>query len=455
MKLFTRDKSFYKSLVTLAIPVALQNLVTFLVGFADNLMISPLGDSAVSGVYTAGTIQTLLQVFNAGLEGAVLILAAQYWGKKEMPAIRRIVSIGLKCSLLFGAIIAAVCALFPAFVIGLFTKDASVIADGAEYLRILSASFLFFCATQSLIAALRSVEDTRPGLIVSLISLVINVSLNWLLIGGKWGFPALGIKGAAIATVVARVFEFLFILLYLVKIDKTLKLTLPDLKSFDRTLFRDFVKYGLPVVAGQLVWAVNLLANTAILGRFGETTLTAASVANTMNTLAFVAVNGLSAAVGIIIGKTIGAGKTELIREYSYTVQILFFALGLLSGGLIFCIRRPFVGLYRGITVEAVKEAIRFLNVLSVTFIGTCYECATLFGLVKSGGDVGFVFKNDTIFVFLVVLPSAIIASLLGAPSWVVFACLKCDQILKCFVAVVKINRFNWMKNLTRANAES
>ena len=455
MRLLTRDKAFYRSLVTLALPVALQNLVTFLVGFADNLMISTLGDSAVSGVYTAGTIQTLLQVFNAGIEGAVLILAAQYWGKRELPAIRRIISIGLRCSLLFGAAVSLVCAICPAFVIGLFTKDASVIADGAAYLRILSASFLFFCATQSLIAALRSVEDTRPGLTVSLISLVINVSLNWLLIGGHWGFPALGIKGAAIATVVARICEFLFILLYLVRIDKRLILSRADLLSFDRLLFRDFVKYGIPVIAGQLVWAVNLLANSAILGVYGKVTLTAASVANTMNTLAFVIVNGLSAAVGIIIGKTIGSGRTERIREYSYTVQILFLVLGLLSGGVIFLLRTPFASLFRGITAEAAAEAVRFLTVLSVTFIGTCYECATLFGLVKSGGDVGFVFKNDTIFVFLVVLPSAIIASHLGAPTWVVFACLKSDQILKCFVAVVKINRFDWMKNLTRGEAKS
>ncbi len=451
MKLLTKDRSFYRSLITLAIPVALQNLVTFLVGFADNLMISPLGDSSFSGVYTAGTIQTLLQVFNAGLEGAILILSAQYWGKKEVPTIRRIVSIGLRCSLLFGALITVICAAFPSFVLSLFTGDASVIEDGAAYLRILSISFLFFCATQSLIASLRSVEDTKPGLIVSLVSLMINVGLNYLLIGGHLGFPALGVRGAAIATVVSRICEFLFILVYLVRFDRRLVLTAADLKTFDRALFRDFIKYGLPVVAGQLVWAINLLANSAILGVYGKVTLSAASVANTMNTLAFVLINGLSAAVGIITGKTIGSGNVERIREYSYTVQILFFALGLLSGGLIFLIRSPFTALFRGITAEASAEAIRFLTVLSVTFIGTCYECATLFGLVKSGGDVGFVFRNDTIFVFLVVLPSAIIASKLGAPTWVVFACLKCDQILKCFVAFVKINRFNWMKNLTRS----
>ena len=154
--------------------------------------------------------------------------------------------------------------------------------------------------------------------------------------------------------------------------------------------------------------------------------------------------------VSSLPGKTVGAGKTELMKEYARTVQILFLCLGLLTGGAIALLKRPFIGLYSGITPEAAAYAFQFINVLSVTIIGTCYQAAGLFGLVKSGGDIGFVFKNDSIFVFLVVLPSAILAAYLGAPVWVVFACLKCDQILKCFVAVVKINRFNWMKNLTR-----
>jgi len=116
----------------------------------------------------------------------------------------------------------------------------------------------------------------------------------------------------------------------------------------------------------------------------------------------------------------------------------------------VFLLRTPFVGLYGGISAEATRVSMELIAVLAVTIVGTCYQAACLAGLVKAGGDVGFVFKNDTVFVFLVVLPSAILATYLGAPAWVVFACLKCDQILKCFVAVVKINRFDWMKNLTR-----
>ena len=338
----------------------------------------------------------------------------------------------------------------PRPIISLFTDDAGVIADGALYLRIVCFSYLFFCITQALIASMRSVEVARIGMGVSLISLIVNVSLNYILIFGKFGFPAMGIAGAAVATVISRIAETLTMWIYVTRIDRKLELKLKELLVSDPVLRRDFIRYGLPLIGGNVVWSVNMMANSAILGRFSASVITAASIANTMNSLAYVTMNGISSAVGIITGKTVGAGKTERMKEYAYTVQLLFLGMGLLTGGVIILLKNPFIGLYSGITAEAISYSSQFITVLSITMIGTCYQAAGLFGLVKSGGDIGFVFKNDTIFVFLVVLPSAIIASILGAPAWVVFACLKCDQILKCFVAVVKINRFDWMKNLTR-----
>ena len=450
MKLITRDRSFYRSLIALAIPVALQNLITFAVSFADNLMVGSLGDAAVSGVYMGSQIQTFLQMFSGGIEGAILILAAQYWGKRDVASIKRIIAIGLHFSIAFGLLLTAVCLAIPRPIISLFADDAGVINDGAIYLRIVCLSYLFFCITQALIASMRSVEVARIGMGVSLISLLVNVSLNYVLIFGKLGFPALGIAGAAIATVISRIVETLVMWIYVTRIDRKLRLRLKELLVSDPILRRDFIRYGLPLIGGNIVWSVNMMANSAILGRFSASVITAASIANTMNSLAYVTMNGMSSAVGIITGKTVGAGKTERMKEYAYTVQLLFLALGLVTGGVITLLKAPFIGLYTGITSEAITYSSQFITVLSITMIGTCYQAAGLFGLVKSGGDIGFVFRNDTIFVFLVVLPSAIIASMLGAPAWVVYACLKCDQILKCFVAVVKINRFDWMKNLTR-----
>ncbi|WP_300685358.1 MATE family efflux transporter [Acutalibacter sp. 1XD8-36] len=454
MRLLTRDRSFYRTLIALAIPISLQNLITFAVGFADNLMIGRLGDNAISGVYVGGQVQTVVQMFIGGVEGAILILAAQYWGKKDTENIRRVVSIGVKLAAAVGFAFSLVTVLFPGFIIGLFTREAGVIAEGTVYLQIVGFTYLFFSVSQVMIASMRSVETAKIGLYISIMALIVNVGLNYVLIFGKLGLPALGVRGAAVATLISRVLEASVSVGYVFIADRKLKLGLKDLLRTDRQLLRDFIKYGLPIIGGQVVWSVNMLANTKIMGVYSAGVMAAVSITGMLHNLIYVWMNGLSSAVGIITGKTVGAGQYEKMKEYARTVQVIFLMVGVLSGGIVLLARDGFVFLY-DVTPEALSFSREFINVISVTIVGTCYQAACLFGLVKSGGDISFVFKNDTIFVFLVVLPSAIICQWLGAPAWVVFAALKCDQILKCFVAVVKINRFNWMKNLTRDSLEA
>ena len=451
MAVFTKDRSFYRSLVTLAVPISLQNLVTFAVSFADNVMIGSLGDDAISGVYIGGQLQSVLQMFVGGIEGAILILAAQYWGKKDTQSIRKVVSIGIKFALAVGLLSSLVAVLFPQWVIRAFTTEPGVIQEGAAYVQIVGFTYLFFSVSQVMIAAMRSVETARIGLYISCMALVINVCLNYVFIFGHFGFPAMGVRGAALATLVSRILEMCVGVGYVFFVDKKLRFGLKDLLHTDRQLLRDFIRYGLPVIGGQVVWAINSLANTKILGYYSAGVIAAASITGMLHNLVYVWMNGMSSAVGIITGKTVGAGQYEKMKEYSKTVQMIFLFVGLISGAAVFLARDGFISLYNA-SPEAQAYSRQFINVISVTIIGTCYQAACLFGLVKSGGDISFVFKNDTIFVFLVVIPSSLLAMWLGAPPWVVFACLKCDQILKCFVAIVKINRNNWMKNLTRDN---
>ncbi len=451
MAVFTKDRSFYRSLVTLAVPISLQNLVIFAVSFADNVMIGSLGDDAISGVYIGGQLQSVLQMFVGGIEGAILILAAQYWGKKDTQSIRKVVSIGIKFALAVGLLSSLVAVLFPQWVIRAFTTEPGVIQEGAAYVQIVGFTYLFFSVSQVMIAAMRSVETARIGLYISCMALVINVCLNYVFIFGHFGFPAMGVRGAALATLVSRILEMCVGVGYVLFVDKKLRFGLKDLLHTDRQLLRDFIRYGLPVIGGQVVWAINSLANTKILGYYSAGVIAAASITGMLHNLVYVWMNGMSSAVGIITGKTVGAGQYEKMKEYSKTVQMIFLFVGLISGAAVFLARDGFISLYNA-SPEAQAYSRQFINVISVTIIGTCYQAACLFGLVKSGGDISFVFKNDTIFVFLVVIPSSLLAMWLGAPPWVVFACLKCDQILKCFVAIVKINRYNWMKNLTRDN---
>lgn len=207
MAVFTKDRSFYRSLVTLAVPISLQNLVTFAVSFADNVMIGSLGDDAISGVYIGGQLQSVLQMFVGGIEGAILILAAQYWGKKDTQSIRKVVSIGIKFALAVGLLSSLVAVLFPQWVIRAFTTEPGVIQEGAAYVQIVGFTYLFFSVSQVMIAAMRSVETARIGLYISCMALVINVCLNYVFIFGHFGFPAMGVRGAALATLVSRILE--------------------------------------------------------------------------------------------------------------------------------------------------------------------------------------------------------------------------------------------------------
>lgn len=449
-RIITRDREFYRSLFLLAMPIALQNLITFAVGFADNVMIGSLGDAAISGVYFANQVQTLLQFFSGGIEGAILVLGAQYWGKKDIKSINRISSIGIRLSLIVGFLLTIVCISFPKFIIGLFTQNGEIIDTGAAYLAILAFSFMLFCLTQALIATVRSAEVARIGLIVSAVSFLINVGLNYLLIFGKGGFPALGVRGAAIATLVARAVECAIMVVYTLLIDKRLKFRPRYLVTLDRGLLVDFLRYGVPVLMGHLVWAVNILCGSAIMGHQTlEGTSAALSVANTMHNLAYVLVGGMSAAVGIIVGKKVGEGEVDKIKEYSRTTQVIFAVLGILTGLSLLLLKGPFISLY-GVSDAAKDIADRLINVVAICFIGTAYQSACLTGLVKSGGDISFVFKLDLIFVMLVNLPLGLIATRLGLSPWYVFLALKIDQLIKCIVAAVKINSYNWIKNLTR-----
>ena len=275
MRIITRDRSFYKTLIALAVPISLQNLITFAVGFADNLMIGRLGDNAISGVYVGNQMQAVVQMFIAGIEGAILILAAQYWGKKDAASIRKVVSVGVKFAFGVGLLVTLAAVLFPSAIIGLFTSEPGVIAEGGVYLRIVGFTYLFFSIAQVMIASMRSVETAKIGLYISIMALVVNVSLNYILIFGKLGLPALGVKGAAIATLISRVLEMLVSVVYVFSVDKKLRFRFADLLRTDRALLKDFLRYGLPVIGGQVVWAINNLANTKIMGFYSAGVLAA------------------------------------------------------------------------------------------------------------------------------------------------------------------------------------
>lgn len=449
MRFLKKDWAFYRRFFALTGMIALQNVIVFSVSLADNLMLGGYSELALSGVALANQIQFLLQMIVMGVGDGMVVLAAQYWGKQDTESIRRIVAIGFRIGAAASLLLALVMYFFPHAVLSLLTNEEAVIEEGVRYLRVICFSYLFFAMTNVLLAALRSVETVRVAFVVSSSTLVINVCLNYVLIYGNFGAPRLGAQGAAVATLTARIVEFLIVLIYLKFFDRKLHLTARSLLKIDPALLKSYVHSGLPVILSNTMWGIAQAVQTAILGHLGQEAIAANSIATTVFQILTVISYGAASATAVLVGKCIGEKRIEDVRRYAKTLQVLFLLIGLLTGASLFLLKDFILGLY-AISPGTRALATQFISVLSVTVCGTSYQVAVLTGIVRGGGDTRFVLYNDSIFMWLIVIPSAALSAFVfGFPPVVVFICLKCDQVLKCFVAFFKVNRREWVRELT------
>ena len=445
-----KDPYFYKTYFTLFGTVAAQTLIVFSVNLADSVMLGRYSEVAMSGVSLANQIQFLLQCLINGVGSGLVTLGSQYWGKKDVASVKKVFSAAFFTSLAIAAVMAGVVGAFPEGVLGLLSDQAEIVAAGAEYIRIMVHSYLVFAVSYTLICLMRSVESVRVGFYTSVIALAVNIFLNYALIYGRFGFPEMGVKGAAIATLASRVAELLFVLLYVFVIDQKLRLRPRDAFLPEKTYVRDYLRVGLPPVGSGGSWGVAMFLQTAIIGRLGEAAIGANAVSAPVFQVVAVLYTSASAAAGVLIAKTVGENDVPRVKTYARRLQVIFLITGLLSGAALFFTRHAIVSFYH-VSDETASLALTFLAILAVSVVGSAYEAPCLVGVVSGGGDTAFVFKNDIVFMWCLVLPlSALSAFVFHWPIPVTFFLLKLDQILKCAVAVVKVNRFKWIKHLTR-----
>ena len=445
------DKAFYKAFIVMTLTMAGQNLIAFGVNLADSVMMGAYSETALSGVGICNNVQFFLNMAASGISSGMAVIASQYWGKKEIKPIHKVSSVAIWLGIIFTAVIFAFAALAPETLIRLFTDKEAVIAQAVEYLDIIKYTYLMFTLSTIILSILRSVETVKIGFYVSLSSFAINIFLNYALIYGKFGAPEMGIRGAALATLISRLIEFVVTVVYLLFIDKKLKMKIKDLFVTDRQMIRDYFKTGLPLMMSSVSWGVAMSIQGAIIGRLIESAIAANSIATTIFQVATVICYASSNVACVLIGKTIGEKKPmEIIKKRSKNLQLIFLAIGVISSGILLLTKNLIIDFYDA-SPETIDITNQFIWVLSVTIIGTAYEAPALCGIVSGGGETSFVLKNDIIFMWLIVLPlSALSAFVFKFPVVVTFACLKADQVLKCAVALVKVNSFNWVKTVTR-----
>lgn len=443
-------KSFYKTFFSMYIVLVLQNVVTLSVNLADNMMLGAYSEASLSGVAAVNQIQFVYQQLIGACGDGLVVFCSQYWGRRQIEPMKKIAStamhIGLcVCVLLFGLV-----SFFPNQVLGLFTTDQIIIAEGISYLNIVRFTYLFFAVTQILLATLRSVEIVKIAFILSVQAFFVNCGINYVLIYGKFGAPELGTAGAAIGTLVARILECIVLICYIIKKEKVLNLRLRDYFKIDRTYRKDYLKLTAPLACVQGLWGLNTAMQTVILGHMTSAAIAANSVASTLFMLVKSIPVGASSTASVLIGKKIGEGDLNMVKNYAVVLQKMFITLGLLSGILLFFLRTPILSLY-DLSEETRAMANSFLLVLSVVAVTMSYQMPTNTGIIKGGGSAMYIVKLDLISIWCIVIPlSFFMAFVVKASPIVVVCCLNADQVFKCVPAFIKVNYGNWIKKLTR-----
>lgn len=450
-----KEKTFYKSFMILALSLALQNLLTYGVNMMDTVMLGRYSQDAMGGVSLCNQVQYLLQMLVVGAGEGAVVLGSQYWGKGNLQPIPHIIGVALRFGGSLAVVLFGVVLFFPTQLLSLLSNDSAVIVEGQKYFQIICFTYIIFTVTNILVASLRSIGIVKIGYIISGSTLVINICLNYCLIYGNLGFPELGVRGAAIATLVSRCVELLIVIHYLKYKEHKLNLTLTKLLHIDISYMRDYARVSSPVLINQALWGLAQMVQTGILGHLGGDVTAANAIAVQVFQVLSVVAYGAASASGIVVGRTIGSGNAQRLHPLVRTLQVLFISIGLCSGFLIFILRVPILMVFGGtLTERAYELSMQFMLVLSITTVGTSYQMACDNGIIRGGGDTAFSAKMNLISMWLIIVPfSAMAAFWWKCAPVVVFFLLKWDQLYKAIPVVIRLRSWKWVKKVTRPDA--
>ncbi|MCE5196060.1 MAG: MATE family efflux transporter [Negativicutes bacterium] len=445
-----RNSDFYRLLLAITFPIALQNIISNGVGLINSLMLGQLGSTQIAAVSLGNQPNFIFMLLTTGLASGATVLTAQYWGKNEMTAIRHVVAIVLRFAFFASLVFAFLVGVFPEPVMRLFSSEQDVIAEGVRYLRISAFSYPFFGLTNTILYILRSVEKVWMSFWVTIVTFITTIALNWLLIFGKLGFPPLGVVGAAWANVSARVLAFLLVLYYLLVREKQISFRIKDIFLQDALLTADFLRHCSPVILNEFLWGLGSAAQNMILGHLGKEGVTAYSIASAVQQMAMVFMYGMVSASSVIFGKALGANQTEKIQPYLNTMKLLSLLLGLLAAGSILLFKNPIIAFYQ---IDASTKLLtnQFMLIVAIVALLQCIYSPISLGALRAGGDTRFVLLTDVSFMWVLGLPLGILAAQVWhLPVVWVYVLLKIDEPVKLLLIYRRSNGTKWIRNLTR-----
>lgn len=449
------DKKFYKMVAAIAIPIALQSLITFGTSMTDTIMLGRADNTGIllSASALANQPFFILSLLCFGLSGAATVLVSQYHGKGDMASIRAIFSIILKVTFVISLLLGGTVLVFSEQVMSLYSNRQEVITAGADYLRIIGFAYFTFGISNTLICCLRGIEVVKISVVVNVVSFAVNIIINWILIFGNLGAPAMGIRGAAIGTLTARLLEFFITFYYLFVIDKKLNFRPRHLLLFHRILAWDLLKRGAPVVVNEFIWSLGITIQAAILGHISYSAgdpVAANSVAGMVQQLSTIFIFGLANAAAVMVGKAIGENRIEEAKRRASTLQLMSLMVGLAACAFIFLIRNVAVNFYT--IPESTKQlSSELMVVIAVVTIFVSVAATLIVGVLRGAGDTWFCLFTELFSMWAIAIPLAWFAAFtLHLPVPVVLICMKIDEPVKVMFCLIRMRGNRWLKSVTR-----
>lgn len=445
-----RDKNFYRKILSIMLPVALQQAINIGVNMMDTVMLGSFGEIQLSASSLANQYYNCFTILCMGIIGGSSILASQFWGAGDKEHVRETFNMALRLSLGVSVVFAIITFFLAPQIMRIYSSDPDVIEQGVRYLNV--TVFVFALHGTSLVATqlMRSVGKAQLGLFVSIVSFIVNVGANYIFIFGKFGAPRLEIAGAAVGTLIARSVEFLLTFVYILHLDRDLGLRVHHLMcSPSGHLYRNYFRLGAPVLISDSLLGIGSTMVSVILGHMGTVAVSANAICQVVDRLCTVVIQGVSNASGVIIGNTIGSGDTNLAIRQGESFYLLSMIFGAVSALLVFLIGPISISMYN-LTPETILATRHLMNAYVIVVFFQAIQSVMTKGVLRGGGDTKFLMKADILFMWLVSIPVGAIAGLIfHQPPWITMLCLRLDYIIKSAWCVSRLLSGKWIHRTT------
>ncbi|NBH36056.1 MATE family efflux transporter [Clostridiaceae bacterium] len=443
-----RDRIFLRKALLIALPVALQGMLNTIVNLVDTLMIGQLGETTIAAVGLANKVFFVFSLLVFGVVSGSGVLAAQYWGNQDVKNIRKVTGLALLIALTGSILFVVPSIICPKIVMGIFTNSQGAIQVGAAYLAVAALSYPFTAITNTYVAMLRAVGRVKAPVVISCMTILINIGLNYTLIFGHFGAPKMGAVGAAIATLTARIVESGAILAVTYGSKSPVAGKLGELFGYSKTFIHQFAATASPVIANEFIWGLGTTMYSLAYGRMGDNAVAAITIATTIQDIVVVLFQGLSAATAVILGNEMGAGKLKQAEKYAKNFFILQFFVTLAAMGICYGIRQNIIDLY-SISPQVARDVNLCLIVFILYMPFKMFNYVNVVGVLRSGGDTRMCLILDTSGVWMIGVPMAFLGGLyLQQTIWVVYAMVMTEEIYKAVFGYIRYRQKKWLRNL-------